>query len=540
MEVEMEPKSPFQTSDRVNRSHNDQEDMNRLGKKQEFKRNFRFLATLGFATIFSSTWEFVLVAFGSGLINGGFGGLIWEYVWTFLGYSTIVVSLAEMSSMAPTAGGQYHTRVSEFAPARWQEYLSYAAGWTSTLAWQPALAGGLYPIAVMIQTITQYNRPDFVLLNWQASLLMIPLGFLTVPFNTVWRALPIFETKLVFHFAGFFATIIPLWVLAPKNSATQVFTEITNSGGWSNTGLSLLVGQVSVFYCMAGEDPLVSERILQCTCVSSDLSRWSIEAHTAEEVEDASLNVPRSMVWAFVLNGLMGFVTLITYVFCIGDLTSALNSPEPFVATFLNSTGSTGGATGLTIILFILLIAGNNTCTTTESRQMWAFARDKGLPFSGWLSKIHPHWNVPLNCIIVTIGINIVFCLINLGSTLAFNIIIGLQNVGFLSTYIISIGCLISARLRRDPLPPARWSLGRLGMPINCFAVLYACFLVTFCFLPVMVPVMAQTVNWTPAIFVGVVVLATSFYFVHGRKVYTAPVAYVEGKRRDGMLQSVT
>ncbi|KAK5119791.1 hypothetical protein LTR16_004724, partial [Cryomyces antarcticus] len=434
---------------------------------------------------------------GSGLINGGFGGLIWEYVWTFLGYSTIVVSLAEMSSMAPTAGGQYHTRVSEFAPARWQEYLSYAAGWTSTLAWQPALAGGLYPIAVMIQTITQYNQPDFVLLNWQASLLMVALGFLTVPFNTVWRrALPMFETiVLVFHFAGFFATIIPLWVLAPKNSATQVFTEITNSGGWSNT---------------------------------------------AEEVEDASLNVPRSMVWAFVLNGLMGFVTLITYVFCIGDLTSALNSPEPFVATFLNGTGSTGGATGLTIILFILLIAGNNTCTTTESRQMWAFARDKGLPFSGWLSKIHPHWNVPLNCIIVTIGINIVFCLINLGSTLAFNIIIGLQNVGFLSTYIISIGCLISARLRRDPLPPARWSLGRLGMPINCFAVLYACFLVTFCFLPVMVPVMAQTVNWTPAIFVGVVVLATSFYFVHGRKVYTAPVAYVEGKRRDGMLQSVT
>ncbi|TKA79962.1 hypothetical protein B0A49_02180 [Cryomyces minteri] len=393
----------------------------------------------------------------------------------------------------------------------------------------------------MIQTITQYNQPDFVLLNWQASLLMIAIGFLTVPFNTVWRrALPMFETiVLVFHFAGFCATIIPLWVLAPKNSATQVFTETTNSGGWSNTGeaalkvppdlgrvayvviagLSLLVGQVSVFYCMAGADSAV---------------------HLSEEVEDTSLNVPRSMVWAFVLNGLMGFVMLITYVFCIGDLTSALDSPEPFVATFLNGRGSSGGATGPTIILFILLIAGNNTCTTTESRQMWAFARDKGLPFPGWLSKTHPRWNVPLNCITVTIGINIVLCLINLGSTLAFNIIIGLQNVGFLSTSIISIGCLISARLRRDPLPPARWSLGHLGMPITYFAVLYASFLVTFCFFPVMVPVTAQTVNWTPAIFVGVVVLATSFYLVNGRKVYTAPVTYVEGKRRNGMLQSVT
>ena len=87
---------------------NDQQDMRRLGKSQVYVRNFRFLATLGFAMVFSSTWEYVLVATSSGLVNGGFGGLVWEYVWTFGGYTTIVVSLAEMSSMAPTAGGQYH------------------------------------------------------------------------------------------------------------------------------------------------------------------------------------------------------------------------------------------------------------------------------------------------------------------------------------------------------------------------------------------------------------------------------------------------
>jgi choline transport protein len=88
---------------------------------------------------------------------------------------------------------------------------------------------------------------------------MIALGFLTVPFNIVWRrALPAFETlALVLHIAGFFAIMIPLWVLAPKNSASDVFEQITNSGGWSNTGLSLLVGQVSIFYCMAGADSAV-------------------------------------------------------------------------------------------------------------------------------------------------------------------------------------------------------------------------------------------------------------------------------------------
>lgn len=410
--------------------------------------------------------------------------------------------------------------VSEFAPPRYQKFLSYAAGWTSTLAWQPALAGGLYPVAVMVQTLTQYHKADFILLNWQASLLMIALGFLTVPFNTVWRrALPAFETlALVLHIAGFFAIMIPLWVLAPKNSASDVFEQITNSGGWSNTGLSLLVGQVSIFYCMAGADSAV---------------------HLSEEVADASLTVPRSMVWGFALNGLMGFVMLITALFCIGDLASATAAPEPFVAIFLHGTGSTTGATALTIILFVLLILGNNTCTTTESRQMWAFARDRGLPFSTWLSRIHPKWNVPLNCIIVTIAINIIFCLINFGSTLAFNIIIGLQNTGFLATYILSISCLVSRRLRAEPLPPARWSLGRFGLAINVFALAYASFLIIFCFFPVQVPVTAMTVNWTPAIFAGVVVVCLGFYWGVGRRVYEGPVMFVEGKRRDGKVQGV-
>ena len=115
----------------------DASDMKRLGKKQEFKvsrlstvhscwppglmseqRNFGFLSTLGFISIFMATWEFVLVSVQSsgsfrcmvreliscsslsvGLINGGFGGLFWVFIGTTLCYSSIVASLAEMESM---------------------------------------------------------------------------------------------------------------------------------------------------------------------------------------------------------------------------------------------------------------------------------------------------------------------------------------------------------------------------------------------------------------------------------------------------------
>jgi choline transport protein len=39
------------------------------------------------------------------LVDGGTAGMFWSYCWVICGQFFIVLSLAEMSSMAPTAGG---------------------------------------------------------------------------------------------------------------------------------------------------------------------------------------------------------------------------------------------------------------------------------------------------------------------------------------------------------------------------------------------------------------------------------------------------
>jgi hypothetical protein len=83
----------------------DERDMLRLGKKQEFKRNFSFLSALGFVSVYMTTWEFVLVSLSVGFSNGGFAGLFWCFVVTVSCYGTIVLSLAEMESISPTTGG---------------------------------------------------------------------------------------------------------------------------------------------------------------------------------------------------------------------------------------------------------------------------------------------------------------------------------------------------------------------------------------------------------------------------------------------------
>ena len=141
---------------------------------------------------------------------------------------------------------------------------------------------------------------------------------------------------------------------------------------------------------------------------------------------------------------------------------------------------------------------------------------------------------IPNNSIYLVSFVSGVLCLINLGSALAFNIIVSLSLLSLLSTYSISIGCILYKRIRGEPLPPARWSLGKWGTWINGIAFGYSCFAIIFCSFPVVLPVDAATANYGPALWALVVVFAVILYIFHGRIHYTPPVMFVEGRRSAG------
>ena len=56
----------------------DRRDMQRLGKKQEYRRVFGPAATFGFISMYLCTWEYILVSVSGGLVNGGFGCFFFE------------------------------------------------------------------------------------------------------------------------------------------------------------------------------------------------------------------------------------------------------------------------------------------------------------------------------------------------------------------------------------------------------------------------------------------------------------------------------
>lgn len=193
----------------------------------------------------------------------------------------------------------------------------------------------------------------------------------------------------------------------------------------------------------------------------------------------------------------------------------------------------------LNVILFLLIYAGNITALATCAREVFAFARDKGLPFAKITGRMDPKWNIPFNAVYITSVAVVILSLINLGSTLAFNIIVSLSLLGLLSTYMISIGCVLLKRIKGEPLPYARWSLGRYGTAINAFAFLYSAFIIVFSCFPTDLPVDLGTANWAPLVWAGVIVISIVFYIVYGKRHYTAPVEFVEGRKAAGVgLQS--
>ena len=85
--------------------------------------------------------------------------------------------------------------------------------------------------------------------------MIIAILILCVIFNTWFvQKLHILEgLMLVLHIGGFFAIMIPLWVLSPLASSHEVWTTYSNPG-WESEGLSCLIGIVASVAPLLGAD----------------------------------------------------------------------------------------------------------------------------------------------------------------------------------------------------------------------------------------------------------------------------------------------
>ncbi|ORY09001.1 amino acid permease-like protein [Clohesyomyces aquaticus] len=489
----------------------DAQDMYRMGKKQELRRNFRMISIVGFVVILQSTWESALLAAYFGLFNGGTAGVIWMTVITWLFVMAMIASLAEMASMAPTAGGQYHW-VSEFAPKSSQRLLSYVVGWCSALGWVSGIPACAQMLSSLVIGLVILVHPEAEIGSlWHVTLIMFLWLFLMFGFNIfLAQHLPLAEgIILVLHVLAFFAFLIVFWTMAERSPADEVFTTWTNGGGWSSMGTSALVGLATPLWCFLGPDA---------------------GAHMSEELKDASSVLPKAMMWATFFNGIFGITMMITFVFCGGALDSVINSATgvPVLQAGYNATGSVAGSAVMGTLLIILTFFAAVSVVASSSRQIWAFARDKGLPFSPWIEFVRPGWDIPINALLICLAASLILGCVNFGSDVALNAIVSVSNAALIFTYIISIGCVRLKRFRGQPLLARRWSLGKWGGLCNDLALVFLVVAFVFSFFPMTPNPAPADMNWAILMFGALGILATVYYFASGRRTYVPPVLLVK------------
>ena len=160
---------------------------------------------------------------------------------------------------------------------------------------------------------------------------------------------------------------------------------------------------------------------------------------------------------------------------------------------------------------------------TTSSRMTYAFARDGGLPFSRFFARVVPSLEVPLNSLILTTILVIIYGLIFLGSSVAFNAILSSSVVALGVSY--AIPPLINCLRLRSQLPASRpFKLGEpLGWACNILGIVYAIVTTVLFIFPPAIPVTGSSMNYCIVAFAIVLIVSALTWIFDGRKNYKGP-----------------
>lgn len=241
------------------------------------------------------------------------------------------------------------------------------------MAWQSLALSVGYIIATVLQGIVVLANPSYiplpwhtVLINWAASLFAVIIN------STTGQILAKFEGLiLILHIAGLFGVLIPMVYFSPHNPPSVVFMSFISEGGWATQGLSFFVGFPGIAASLLGADCAV---------------------HMCEEIQSASLVVPRALLFTIIINGSLAFAMTISLVFCLTDIAEAFAAADtmfyPFLQIFHAAVKSTAGAGAMAEIILLMAIANSVGVYASASRMLWSFSRDRDLPFSSYLVKV--------------------------------------------------------------------------------------------------------------------------------------------------------
>lgn len=467
------------------------------GHEAAMKRSFSPFAALGLGFSITNSWVGYLSCFGQNLAYAGPNSVVFGLLVAAILQWIITLGLSEIASCFPSSGGQYHF-VFILAPKEYRKFFAFIVGWMNILGWSVALCSAVSVVVASISGLIALWNDDFQATQWEIYLIYLAVAVLSVsPLFLGPRLIPsIVQISLAFSVTGLIVIFGAVLALRQQTqSLSYILTPRLGGSGW-NLGPAWLLGITNSMYAFSGTDAVI---------------------HIAEEMNDPERRLPQAMNLTMTIGLVTAFPLLLVMMLSMADMDAVLSSKLAYAELFYQITRSKVITTlivcWVTVALFTALIGQWVTC----GRLAWAFARDRGLPYSGFFSHVSERYGFPVRTTILAL----VFCssygLLYLISTTAFNSIITSAVLYLNITYAFP-QALIAIRGRKNVLPEHTFDLGWIGYVCTYISPVLVSFIsILICF-PPQLPVTQGNINFTPVVLVCLTMIILGFWHIAGEQ----------------------
>ncbi|KZS91121.1 amino acid permease [Sistotremastrum niveocremeum HHB9708] len=404
----------------------------------------------------------------------------------------IAASVAELVSAYPTAGGIY-TSTGFVVPPEYRSSVTFVTAWMTVVGQLATPSSVNFALAQMIfAAVTIATDGTFVASTGQILGLYVGLNVGIGIVNSLpTKALHRIATSyVVINVLTTLAVIIAVPAGGAGNLASHKFVwgSIIDNSGWNSRGFAFLLGLLSVQWVMTDYDGA---------------------AHLSEEVKNAAITTPVSIVSAVFLTAILGFFVNVSLCYGIRDLSTMPGPTGLAFAQILWDNLGKRGALALWSFVIILQTMTGATCQLACIRSIYAISRDNALPDKKILSRVWSKTQTPVNAVIFTVIISALFGLLFLASIVAIPVVFKL---------------FIHYTNRQDvKFKPGPFNMGRWGYFVNIYALAWTLLETGVLIMPQVRPVTADTMNYAGPIMGGVCGVSWLWYKLYWHRFYTGP-----------------
>src|SRR4051812_4597074 len=356
----------------------DEKRLAELGYKQELERRMGGFQNFAISFTIISILSGALTLYYQGINYGGpmQQAIGWPIVSVFV--LIVALSMAELASAYPTAGGLYWW-ASKLGGPVW----GWFTGWFNLIGQVAITAGidyGAAPFTTpLLGLLFDYNTDNPHIIYVYAVILAAHalLNILNIRLVGVLN-----HVSAYWHVVGV-AVIALVLIIVPDhhNSVSYVFTTTLNNSGLSGVGFFFifLLGFLQAQYTYTGYDA---------------------SAHMSEETREASRSAAKGVVNSVLVSAVAGYVLIMALTFAITDLKDVADSGTFAAVTALQQALGDGGAEFLLFIAVMGQLFCGMSAITSASRMLYAFSRDRAVPGHGYWSKLNKQ-HVPAHAVIL-------------------------------------------------------------------------------------------------------------------------------------------